>query len=209
MFCNQCSAENGDISKFCSSCGSSLQAEPADVASKNEATQENIAENEQPEKSTVIQKIGNFLGFLFFLGVLANIFGGNDETQKVEAKSQVGPVNTSAQAATNKNDKRSLLIGEWFCRNSSNYLHKVVYKPNGDYFAYDTPYVPGVAVDNTPLSYRGTFTLEGDVLRAEYESVRGGSRSESAVRIRELTSDSLVRYYPDIGTTEPCHKSLG
>lgn len=133
-------------------------------------------------------------------------------TQKNEPKessktSSIEQTVTVKQTEPKVKSKQELLVGEWFCRNSKNYIHKVVYKSDGTYDSYESGYVPGV-VSDTGLNSVGTYSIDGDILRRKYKSVSFKGEYDSTVIIKTLTTDELVLYYQDLNSREPCYKSV-
>jgi hypothetical protein len=100
------------------------------------------------------------------------------------------------------------IVGTWWCRGDDNFIHKTVYDAAGGIQEYDSPDTRGVRVEDEPLKYKGSYRLDGDVLRTTLSSVAFGNPMANALKVVELTKDSLVLYYQDLNIYEHCFKPI-
>ena len=159
------------------------------------------------KKQSATMSIGGGL-LLAFVGLafLLVIFEEKKETQTV-TNNVVKKSPVVKPVKEEKTSKKDLLIGEWQCRNRKNYLHKVVYKPDGTYESYDSGVVPGVA-SNMPISSVGVYTIDRDVLRRRYKDVNYNIESDSNVIIKKLNNAELEVFYQEMNSYESCFKPI-
>ncbi len=159
--------------------------------------------------SGIISVASGFLVSCCALVVYGTLLIGPTESDAKEANPS--PVSqrmtSSASASSQVNSLTSKLVGDWYCRNEYNYISKDVYTSDGKYLNYDTGYAANVRSDNLPLSYIGSYSLDGDILRVTTRSVSSsGSEFSYAVKITTLDNKNLVKYWQDSNYYERCFK---
>jgi hypothetical protein len=99
------------------------------------------------------------------------------------------------------------IVGTWWCRNDENYIHQQVYGSDGSLREYESGIAPGVRAEGLRLEYRGTYKFDGQIVRYTLLTPSDTEMS-GAVKVTELTNDSLVLYYQDMNSYENCFKPI-
>ena len=190
MNCSNCSEAIQADTKFCPSCGEKV----AGISNSDDV--------KEKENVSVTQGIGAVIGVIIAAGWMIGVFDGDDSGQPSQAAQ-------AASAPSTTNSAVSKLVGDWYCRNASNYISKIVYTSDGRFSAYETAYRPNVRSDNMPLTYTGSYKLDGDILRVSSRSVQFGSESKYVLKITTLNDEELVKYWQNQNFYERCFKPIG